>query len=130
MRKLMTLVLALALVAAACGGDDATDPASIDSCDGVLDAGFDLLQSTITEFDQMSEEDLMAMGESEETPAAFQELEEQGEALAARSEALGCDPEELSAGLAGRIDDLEAESFFGQAIIASILEGDIPIFTE
>ena len=130
MRKMAVLVLALALVAAACGGDDSADPASLDNCDGILDAGVGLLETAIEAFDAMSTEDLMALADSDNPPEAITTFETDGRALAARAETLGCDQAELTAGLGERIDDIESESFFGQAILEAIRGGEIAIFEE
>ena len=47
MKRFATAVLCLSLMAAACGDDDAADPASLDSCQGLAGAGVSLLQDTI-----------------------------------------------------------------------------------
>jgi hypothetical protein len=132
-RKFIGLVLVLALAAAACGDDDGgsvsyDDPESIESCDDLLDAGFALLQDTL---DEMGDLDLSAL-ESEEPPPAFAELEQKGNALTARAEALGCDPDELDAGIAARVDDLDVDddNILGQLILQGITAGEGGFFDE
>jgi hypothetical protein len=131
MRKFLGLVLVLALVAAACGDDDdaSSDPASIDSCEGLVAVGLDLLQGAIDEIDEMSLEDLAA---SEETggPAAFEELEQKAEELENRAAELGCTEEELTALLTEGVGQLSSDSLFGQALIESIRSGEVNIFED
>ena len=66
MRKLFTLMAALGLVAAACGGDSG----GADSCEGVADDAIQVIQDVIDELDSLSLEDLATM---EEEPEAIAE---------------------------------------------------------
>jgi hypothetical protein len=126
MRKLIGLPLLFALVLAACGGDDGggsyDNPEALESCDAVLDAGFDLLQDTL---DEMGDLDLGALS-SEEPPEVFVELEATGEALTARARALGCSEEELDAGIVARAGELEVadDNVVGQFILTAIQSGE------
>lgn len=123
MKKLLGLLLVLAMVAAACGDDD--DAAAADSCEGIADAAIDLLQEVIDELGDMSAEELAAL-DSEETPDAFADLESQGQALEGRATELGCTDEELGQLVASRIDDLDVagDNIIGQFIVEGLRSGD------
>lgn len=127
MRRVLGFLLVLMLVAAACGDDDGadfSDPASLDTCEAVADASADLLQETIDIMDSMTAEELAALGESEDTPEAFQEVETQGMALEARAAEIGCSEEEFASLVAERAADLTAESPLGQLILEGIKSGE------
>jgi hypothetical protein len=125
MKKLFGLLLVLALTAAACGDDDGggsyDDPASIGDCDGLLDAGFDLLQDTLDATGDLGPEALA----SDEPPPIFVELEATGEALEARAQELGCSPADLDAGIVARVGDLDVDddNIIGQFILEGIRSG-------
>jgi hypothetical protein len=129
MRKLLTLVVALALVAAACGDDDASDaipadPADISSCEQLADATIAVTQQVIDALGDLDPAALM----SGEMPESITELETTGNALSTRGQELECT--DLGNLLAERVDQLEADSdnTFGQLIIASIESGDANVF--
>jgi hypothetical protein len=132
MRKLIGLSLAFALVLAACGDDDGggsyDNPEALESCDELLDAGFNLLQDTL---DEMGDLDLGALS-GEEPPEVFIELEAKGEALTARAQALGCSEEELDAGIVARAGELEVDddNVVGQFILTAIQSGEGGFFSE
>ncbi len=125
MKKLIGLLLVLALAVAACGGDDGgadyKNPESIGTCDELLDAGIDMLQDFL---DDVAELDLAALA-SDEPPAELAELETNGEALEARAAQLNCSTAELDAGIAQRVDDLKVDSdnVIGQFILQGIQSG-------
>jgi hypothetical protein len=133
MRKLIGLSLAFALVFAACGDDDGgggsyDNPEALESCDELLDAGFNLLQDTL---DDMGDLDLGALS-GDEPPEVFVELEAKGEALTARARALGCSEEELDAGIVARAGDLDVDddNVVGQFILTAIQSGEGGFFSE
>jgi hypothetical protein len=130
-KKIIGLLLVLGLLVAACGGDDAVDykdPASISDCDQLLDAGIALLQDFIDEVEGLGLDALA----SDQPPEAFIQLEEDGTALTARGEDLGCSAEELDAGIVERAGDLEVadDNVIGQFIIAGITSGEGGFFGE
>ena len=128
MRRMIGMTLVLAIAAAACGGDDAADPASLDSCEAVADASIVVLQDTLDIMDNLSIEELAALGGSDETPDQFKEIEAQGAAFEARAGELGCTEEEMSALLADRATGLSAESQFGQLILEGLKAGESGFF--
>lgn len=89
MRKFAVLLTAVALVATACGDDDASDPASLDTCEGVADATIVLVQDVIDELESMTPSDVGALTQGEEFPA-FVEIEERGIELGTRAAELEC----------------------------------------
>ena len=117
------LLVALVFVVAACG-DDAADPASLNSCGALADAGITLLQDTLDLIDSMSAEELAALNESADTPAVFTEFETRGDALTARAGAIGCTDEEMNSLMAARVDRLSSDSIFGQFLIESVRSGE------
>ncbi len=125
MKRTVTAVMALVLVLAACGGDDAAqDPASIDSCEGLAGAGIVLLQDTIDLIDSLDANALAALGEGDEVPPEFAEVEARGNELTERADAIGCSEEEMARLMADRAGDLSSDSVFGQFILEGIRSGE------
>lgn len=122
MKKLVALLLGLTLVAAACGDDDASDPASIGTCDGLADATIDLVQDVIDELEAMSPSDVGALTQGEEF-AAFVAFEERGAVLGLRGEELACT--EIDALVQARADQLTADpaNGFTQLIVDGTKQG-------
>ena len=122
MRRIITALLAMVLVTAACG-DDAGDPADLDSCESVADATIDLVQDVIDELGGMTASEFGEMTQGE-VPPAFVEIEERGEALGTRAQELEC----------SNIDDLvqeraeqltaDPDNVMGQLIIEGTMEGE------
>ena len=123
MKKLSAIALALSLFVAACGGDDATDPASIDSCEGVADATISLLQDVVDTIGELDAEALGAMMAGEQ-PAEFDSLEETAGVIGQKGDELNCT--NLNELLAERVDQLEVadDNAIGQLIIQGLIEGD------
>lgn len=91
MKKFTAVVLAFALLAAACGDDDAaTDPASITTCEGVADATINLLQDVIDIFGGLDDAALGQVFAGGELPAELDEPLATSAALATRAEDLSC----------------------------------------
>ncbi|MEE9298740.1 MAG: hypothetical protein V3V29_06875 [Acidimicrobiia bacterium] len=130
MRRLAVALLAMALVTATCGDDDAADPGSVDSCEGLAVAGIALLQDTIDIIDDLDIEALAALGESDETPEVFADVEARGDELTARADELGCSDEQMAALMANRAGDLSADSVFGQFILEGVRSGEGGFFDE
>ena len=123
MKKFTAIVLAFAMLLAACGDDDASDPASIDSCEGVADATIDLMQDVI---DIIGGLDAAALGAlmGGDQPEEFDSLEETAGIIGQKGDELACS--NLGELLAERADQLEVadDNAIGQLIIQGIVEGD------
>ncbi len=131
MRRTAIALAAVALVAAACGGDDsAAEPASLDSCEGLAVAGIAMLQDTIDFVDGLDASELAALGDSDTPPPEFRALQDRGDALSSRADEIGCSDEEMAALVADRAGDLSADSVFGQFILESVRSGDGGLFDE
>jgi ABC-type glycerol-3-phosphate transport system substrate-binding protein len=131
MRKYLAILLAVALLAAACGDDSdggADDPGSIDSCEELADATIVTVQQVIDIFADLSAEEMAAMM-SGEMPESIATLEATGDEFAALSEELECT--DLGDLLAARADQLSAapENGLGQMVIESIRLGEEDIFS-
>ena len=126
MRTLFATLLALALVAAACGDDDGgvADPASINSCADVATAGLDIVKDAIKVIENMSAEELAALATSDETPEQFRPAEEGARVLQARAAALGCSDEEIGRLMSAKAETLSTDNLFAQFIIEGIKAGE------
>lgn len=125
MKKFAVALLALALVAAACGDDDsAVAVASLESCEGLADAGISLLQDTIDLIDGLDAAALAALGEGTEPPPEFVALQTRGDEMTARADAIGCSDEEMAGLLSDRAGGLSADSVFGQFILEGVRAGE------
>jgi hypothetical protein len=111
----LIVIAVSALIVAGCGGGD--------TCETLVDSAIELVQDAIDELDGMSVEDLAAA--EGDGPEAFRRLETEGAALEERAADLGCTSEEIAGLLADRVDRLEADSDYGQAIIESIRSGRV-----
>jgi len=111
MRKFVMLIAALGLVAAACGGDDAS------SCEGIADEAMDVVQDLINEFDSMTLDEMMSM---EEEPPAFAEMENKMDSLQEQADSLGCTDDEMQQLFMDKADDLTADGEFGQMMLEGI----------
>jgi hypothetical protein len=123
MKKPVVFLLGLILVAAACGDDDASDPAGLDSCEAVADSTVDLVQDVIDELEAMSPSDVGALTQGQEFPA-FVEIEARGEALGLRGQELECT--DIDALFLERADRLTAdpENGFTQLILEGAQSGE------
>ena len=124
MKRLAVALLSLALVAAACGDDDAVDAASLDSCEGLAGAGIALLQDTIDLIDGLDAAALAALGDETETPPEFVALQTRGDEMSARADEIGCSDEEMAALLSERAGSLSADSVFGQFVLEGVRAGE------
>lgn len=116
----MALVLILALAVSACGGDDddggPVSVADATSCEQVADAFVPLMQEVLDAVADLTMADLM----SEDTPEPLVDFEGRMEELGAKSEELNCTDEEMTALLADRIDELEAEGPVGEFLLEAL----------
>ncbi|MCB2224209.1 MAG: hypothetical protein KQH83_08550 [Actinobacteria bacterium] len=130
MKKFAALTLALGLLVAACGGDDAaSDPASIDTCEGIADATIATMQEVIDLIGDMDAADLAALGEpGAEMPESFAGAMATGEELAARGTELEC--ANLGDLLMERADQLEVapDNVIGAFVKQGLMDGSEDVF--
>jgi hypothetical protein len=124
MKKSLSLLLALALLTAACGDDDSgggnTDPAAANSCEELADVMINLLQEAVDSVADLTITDFMALSADGEMPEAIQRLEAIGESFEARADALGCSDEEGQQLVCDRIGSLKADTDVAQLLVAGI----------
>jgi len=106
------------------GGEEAVDPASLETCEAVADAAIVVIQDSIDMLDAASNSGIEP---DAETVAS---VEAAGIALEERALALACTDAEMTELMAGLASGLEAESVFGQLIIESLRAGDGGFFEE
>jgi len=123
MKKLSVVLIALVMVAAACGDDDASDPGSIDTCDDAADATIALVQDVIDELESMSPSDVGGLTQGEEFPA-FVGFAARGEELGLKVEALACS--DIDALVIARADQLTSDpaNGFTQLLVDSTKNGE------
>ena len=118
MKKVLGLLLVLALMTSACGDDGGnTDPAAAKSCDELTDVLFNLMQEAIDSVADMSLADFMDTAQSD-MPAAISRLETMGDELQARAEVLECSDVEAQAAFCSRIGELRADSELAQLLVS------------
>lgn len=114
MKRLIVLITAAGLLAAACG--DSGGAAS--SCDALVDDGLELVQEMLDELSGMTFEDIAALGD--EPPPALADLEERGAQLETRAQELNCSDAELDARFQEKVGDLTADGPFAELILEGI----------
>ena len=113
--------LSLVLLAASAGGSTFVDPATLQSCEELADAGIALIQEKVNIIDkyQTGDRESRATGTTK-----FQEADHQDFLLSARYDEIGCINEKMAEMLADRAGTLRAHSFYGQVYLCND-EGDI-----
>ena len=91
------LIVALALVAAACGGGEG-------GCSAIMDDGIGLFQDAIDELEGLTLADL---SDAEADPFSSADFEQRSEELEQRTQDADCTDEEMSELFADRVDSLE-----------------------
>jgi hypothetical protein len=99
-KRLTMLILALALVAAGCGGGEA-------SCTAIMDDGLELFQDALDELAGMTLTDL---SNPSADPFTGGDFESRTDDLDRRTREAGCTDEEMSELFAERVDELEVGS--------------------
>ena len=121
MKKTLGLLLVLAMVATACGDDDASG--ALDTCESVADATIDLVQDVIDELESMSSDDVGALIQGAEFPA-FVEIETRGVTIGERGQELECT--DIDALVQARADQLtnDPTNGFTQLIVDGTKAGE------
>lgn len=118
-RTVLPLILALAVLLSACGGQPET-------CDELADETVKLMQGLIddveNELGDMTVEQLIASGEGLPSVERF---EEDAARIDERAEELGCTQTEIQNGVAARANELEADTPIGQFLIEAIRDGGL-----
>lgn len=116
------VLLAVGLLAAACGGDSITAT----SCDELADETIGMFQRLIddvdAEFGDMTMEEFVA---SEDQLPSVEEFEEDAATIDQLATELDCSPEVMSAAVQGRIDELTAQSDLGRFLIDAMRAGGL-----
>ena len=119
MKRLIPLVVAAVVVAAACASQPET-------CDEVADETIELMQALIDEVEsevgEMSVQELLETGDDLPSVAAF---ERDAERLSNRASELGCTQDQLEVAVADRTDRLQATTPIGQFLVNAIKGGGI-----
>jgi hypothetical protein len=119
---LVVLALLLLLSVAACTGDEEIpEPAAVESCDGLVDVGAQLVRAYARLFEQVRIDDL---ADGTEIPE-LDELEQVGDELDASVARLGCDPADLNTRIAAEVGDLAAESPAASVLLEVVRRGVI-----
>lgn len=120
MKKMLGLLLTLAIATAACGGGSGTDPASAKTCDDLAEISVNLIQEAIDSAAGMSMDEFNAL---EEPPAAFAALEEKGNELEKRADEIGCTEEEAQEKACERIGSLSANGEAAEFLLELFISG-------
>jgi len=118
-RKMTMLVVALAVVAAACSSGS-----SAGSCDKVADDAVAAIQNMIDQFDAMSPQELADLGDN---APQFQEIDQKMSELEQQAKDLGCSDSEMNDLVAARLDRLTAKGDFGKLILEQVKSSDAPL---
>jgi hypothetical protein len=120
--RLLVVLLAVGLFAAACGGDSITAT----NCDELTDETIGMFQRLIddidSEFGDMTMEELDASGE--ELPSV-EEFEEDAATIDQLATELDCSSEEMSAAVQDRLGELSAQSDLGRFLIDAMRAGGL-----
>ncbi len=116
------LVVAVATAVGACtpGGDEVREPDTVESCDGLVAVGEQLVMAYVRVLEEVRVDALT----SEETLPELTELGRLGDDLDASVARLGCDPVELNGRIADEVDDVVSDSP-AAAILLDIVEGGV-----
>jgi len=119
-RTFLIVVIVLALVLSACGGRQAK------TCDDLADQTIDLMQDLIddveAEVGDMTVEELIATGG--DLPSVDQ-FEKEAAKIDERAVELSCTQSDITAGVAQRVDQLEAHTPIGEFLIKAISSGGL-----
>ncbi len=112
MTRNLAVALALLLMLTACGGGEAQ------TCDEIATQTVDLIQDLIddvdAEFEEMSIEEFLALGDDLPSLESFRT---ESEAIDERAAELGCTQTELAADVIAQADRLEANTELGEFVI-------------
>jgi hypothetical protein len=123
-RRLILLLVALALVGAACSSD--SQEISAGNCSEVVDETMELFQRLIddvdAEFGEMTVEEFIA---TEGDLPSVERFTEDAEKINQIGTQLGCSQTEIQVAVLQRVDDLTATTDLGRFLITSIRTGGL-----
>lgn len=105
MRRLLAILTVVAMVGVACdaGEPEVEAPETVETCDGLVDVGEQLIRAYVQVLERTDVGELVA-----ETPNEnLDELRRIGDELDVRAAGLGCDAADLQAAVVAATDDLE-----------------------
>jgi hypothetical protein len=112
--RILIVLLAFGLLAAACGGDSI----SATNCEELADETIEMFQKLIddvdSEFGDMTMDEFVASGD--ELPDVGQ-FEEDAASIDQLATDLDCEPDEMGAAVGERLDELSAQSDLGRFLI-------------
>lgn len=127
LRVFAGLLLAFLIVLPACGGGGDDDGAAAAGSVDEVETCEQLADMTIEEFQELLDglaDVTAAEMQSDATPEALTEFEEDGEALSAKAEDLGCSDEDMARMLDERAGDLTAEGPFAELLLQEVQSGN------
>jgi hypothetical protein len=122
MHRILPVLLALALLTAACGGDSI----SATNCEELADETIGMFQRLIdevdAEFGDMTMAEFVASGD--ELPSV-EKFEDDAETIDQLATELDCSPDQMSAAVEERLDALTAQSDLGRFLIDAMRAGGL-----
>ena len=120
MNKLVALLLALTVVAAACG-DSGGSSSGFSDCDDLAQGGLDLLQDILDEVSDMSMSEFIEAADTDGEPEFITKFEPDADKLDAAQVDLGCSDEELGDFVTGNLDSLTASGDVGELMLEALI---------
>jgi hypothetical protein len=124
------LVVSLLVIAVACGGDGAVQPAdaeTLTTCREVGEQSVLVLEETVAIIDELTPTEASLLAGGGTYPPQFAEVEMRGRALTERALDLGCDRGVLDEVLAEAAADIRSTTQLGQFVVTGIASGSTRI---
>jgi hypothetical protein len=118
MRKACGFVCVVALAVAACGGSGSgsTDPASVDSCEDLVDVEINIINAMIGEMSDWPEERIRELIDTGGFPEELARYEDLLDEYSDRADALECDWEQIAAWECERVGRISVSNAAGRTI--------------
>jgi hypothetical protein len=117
--KLLTVALAIALVASACGG---SDEITASTCDEIVDETVQLFQRLIDEIDaEFADVGIEEFAERADDLESFTQFQEDASEIGALADELGCVDAEMAVGIASQVGSLTSETTVGRFVIDALI---------